>query len=192
MPNDSMFYDVMDIVSEVGCDQFCDYRNKETDGRQSWRLISFPRLKRIWEGHAFGGVIHDDRGMDTIIEICLENFGKIQFNSLMCGHTSRDPLEDINERYISENESSWNEDDLEDYPQWCEDDNGMPRISDYANDKMLTACIKMVAAQTDTQKLCAVDELLQITHMRSDLAGWFVEGGCTALSELSGYLRETA
>jgi hypothetical protein len=185
------FYDIMDLETEIHTHVLNEYLERKPGDRMRWRLISFPRLKRIWETQAFKGIVRDDRGLDTIIEICIENFHKIQLNNLICGHTPEDPVDALNDRDYVE-DKVWTESDFEDYYyyEWCEDENGCARISDYSNNKLLEACIKMEAATDDMGKICAVDEFLQVAHMRSDLASWFVEGGSDALSELSGYLRE--
>jgi GNAT superfamily N-acetyltransferase len=48
------------------------------------------------------------------------------------------------------------------------------------------------AAKTAEQKLQTIDHMLSIVHQRSDLAGWFVEGGRKTLSQLAGFSSKTA
>jgi len=169
--------------------EYLDRDRDDIEARQSWRLISFPRLKKIWEDHASMGVVHDTRGLDTIMEICLENTAKIWINSMVCGHTSNSPCEYINDcDFLSE---KLTEEMVEAFWEvWCDDEKGCSRISDYGIEPLYKECTKIMLAPNDMQKLCAVDALLQVTHMQSDLAAWFVEGGSEALSELSGYLRD--
>jgi hypothetical protein len=36
-------------------------------------------------------------------------------------------------------------------------------------------------------KLVTIDKMLNVVHPRSDMASWFIEGGSSSLSKLSGY-----
>ena len=65
------------------------------------------------------------------------------------------------------------------------DDKGAWRISDYALSKLVNGCMELMYAKTPEEKLMKIDWILNVIHMRSDIAGWFVEGGSQTLDELA-------
>lgn len=60
-------------------------------------------------------------------------------------------------------------------------------ISDYGLEPLKKLIIKLRNEPKPEQRLVIVDKMLNVVHMRSDLASWFVQGGSSALSSLSGY-----
>ncbi len=50
----------------------------------------------------------------------------------------------------------------------------------------------MLDAPDARAKLLLIDRALQITHMRSDLASWFIEGGANTLTFIFHYGEELA
>jgi len=60
-------------------------------------------------------------------------------------------------------------------------------ITDYGLTPIMTQASKLYIEDNPIQKVVLIDSILNITHQRSDLASWFVQGGSRALSDLSGY-----
>ena len=60
-------------------------------------------------------------------------------------------------------------------------------ISDYGLNPLLTLLGKLLRSEVAEESLVIIDKMLNVVHMRSDIASWFVEGGSDALSSLSGY-----
>jgi hypothetical protein len=52
-----------------------------------WQLISFPRLKKIWEDYMRTGVVRDTRGLETIEDIMTDNTMKVNAFTALGGHT---------------------------------------------------------------------------------------------------------
>ena len=52
---------------------------------------------------------------------------------------------------------------------------------------LVTKLHELRRLETPELRLAKIDEMLNIVHTRSDIAGWFVEGGSGSLSQLSGY-----
>jgi len=63
-------------------------------------------------------------------------------------------------------------------------------ISDYGLKPLQKLVKDLMLSNTPEKELVIVDKMLNIIHMRSDIAAWFVEGGSSALSDLSGYVGD--
>lgn len=146
--------------------------------RQSWKLIQFSRLKKIWEDYVKYGHVRDTRGLDDIEDILKKNTLKIYSNTLLCGHTRTDPSEYFEDYGVDDNDSK--------FFDFLEAPNGQLRISDYATDKLMNKLAALRKAKSYEEKLLLIDQMLNIVHQRSDLASWFIEGGSRALATLSG------
>lgn len=60
-------------------------------------------------------------------------------------------------------------------------------LSDYGLAGIITQTAKLYSERNPEKKVILIDSILNIVHQRSDLASWFVQGGSSALSNLSGY-----
>jgi hypothetical protein len=58
-----------------------------------WRLISYPRLKRIWEEWAKFGFVRDEKGLQQIIDVMESNTIKLSVITMLTGHTPENPDE---------------------------------------------------------------------------------------------------
>ncbi len=52
-----------------------------------WKVIPFARLKKIWEDYMQFGFVKDERGLDMIEGIMLDNTRKINILTTLAGHT---------------------------------------------------------------------------------------------------------
>lgn len=98
----------------------------------------------------------------------------------LSGHTEVNPDDDFEEY-------GYTEQDKEDF--W----NYVHEISDYAFSDfggrrlgLTTLLGHLRKARTPEEKVPIIDQILNVVHQRSDLAALFVEGGSSALSQLSG------
>jgi|ERR1035437_244399 hypothetical protein len=64
---------------------------------------------------------------------------------------------------------------------------GQAYISDLGMEPLLTLVGELRRETKPEDKLVTIDKMLNIVHPRSDMAGWFIEGGSSSLSKLSGY-----
>jgi len=60
-------------------------------------------------------------------------------------------------------------------------------LSDFGLPAIMTQTAKLYGEQNPEKKVPLIDSILNVVHQRSDLASWFVQGGSSALSNLSGY-----
>ena len=68
---------------------------------------------------------------------------------------------------------------------WIEAD-GQWRLSDYGLKPLHKLLVQLRKEFDPSKKLPILDKMLNVVHQRSDIASWFVEGGSSALSQLSG------
>ena len=160
--------------------QVYDFNESKPGDRQSWRVIPAGRLKKIWADHARMGFVRDIKGIEMMQDIIIENVRKAQANTMLMGHTTHSPND-----WLEENEMTMNETDEHDYSDWAVDDKGAWRISDYALGNLVNGALELIYAKTPEEKLAKIDWILNVIHMRSDIAAWFVEGGSRTLDELS-------
>ena len=66
-------------------------------------------------------------------------------------------------------------------------DSGQAYISDYGMQPLLTLVGELRRETKPEDKLLTIDKMLNVVHPRSDMASWFIEGGSSSLSKLSGY-----
>ena len=63
-------------------------------------------------------------------------------------------------------------------------------ISDYGLEPLERLLETLLDEEDINKKIPIIDRILEVAHPRSDLAGWLVQGGSAALSQLSGYEAE--
>ena len=60
-------------------------------------------------------------------------------------------------------------------------------ISDYGLPAIEQLTAQLYGENSPEMKVQIIDKILNVVHQRSDLASWFVQGGSSSLSDLSGY-----
>lgn len=127
---------------------------------------------------AWGGYI------DNYIENLTHKTNIIEKNILFDEFiNNQDDLDDIN---IKENLMEILMDQF--YTYYAIDKKGIVIMSDYGLKPLLNLVIELVKEDDKYEKiLVIIDKMLNIAHQRSDLASWFIEGGSSALSNISGY-----
>ena len=170
------YYDLRDTLYDEVLQRFL----ADPDGKQRWVLLPYPRPKKIWRDFAKTGFVRDEKGMQAIADIVVENIAKVDINSEITGHTESDPTEEIRER------SGVDDIDIDKLYEYLRDDDGTLRISDYAMNDLWTDAARILESENAEEQLVSVDRALNRIHMRSDIAEWFIKGGTLALSDLSG------
>ena len=172
-------YEKLDDVKRDVLEGFLQDRMKGIE-KQPWQTVPFARLKRIWEDFMAYGVVRDTRGLEMIEDIIQINILKLYVNTELSGHSEVDPADDFEEYGIGEQ-------DKEDFYRYVD------KISDYAFSDFggrrlgLTTLLGILRkARTPEEKVPILDQILNVVHQTSDLASYFVEGGSSALSQLSG------
>jgi len=180
--DDDTDWGLYDRLDQVKTDILTGFLQDKKRGikEQPWKVIPFPRLKKIWEDYMRMGIVRDTAGLEMIEDIITDNILKLYVNTELSGHTPVDPSDDFEEY-------GYTEQDVEDFWDYVKE------ISDYAFSDFggsrpgLTTLLSQVRrARTPEEKLPILDQILNVVHQRSDLAALFVEGGSSALSQLSG------
>jgi hypothetical protein len=152
--------------------------------RQKWVPMKVNRLQKIWRDYIKLGFVRDVTGIAIIQENFLKKIVQLDVNTMLLGHTQVEPLCEINETY----ETKYTEDDLENsnfYEYFCDDQGGQPRISDYGLPKLQKHILNSMVTSKAEEKLLHLDSVLNVIHMRSNLAKMFIVGGRGALDQLS-------
>lgn len=159
-----------------------EFSESKPGDRQAWAVAPYARVKKIWTDFSKTGFVRDSKGIDRIAQLVMNNIAKVYANTRLMDHTQEshgDILADSgDEDLIPRMEYE--------FPDFATDANGQYRLSDYAMDKLMEDAVAIFIAKTDAAKLLAVDTALNRVHQRSDIAGWFIEGGWENLTDLRG------
>jgi hypothetical protein len=132
-------------------------------------------------------VVRDQKGLDMIQGRMVRNLLKLDVNTELMGHTqwavSDEDLEDAGRGYTRE-EFDIKMEDINDV--YFDDEVGQFRLSDYGLKPLWKIAENLVGEEDDIRRIMYIDQMLNVIHMRSDMAGNFVEGGSAALAQLSG------
>ena len=175
-------YDLYEKLDEVKRDILMGFFTDRKRGikEQPWQLVPFARLKKIWEDFMTYGVVRDTRGLDMIQEIIQTNILKLYANTELVGHSSVNPKYDFEEY-------DYTEEDMNDFYDYITKytDYG---FSDFGGNRpgLTTLLVQLRKARTPEERIPILDQILNVVHWTSDLAAWFVEGGSSSLSQLSG------
>jgi len=84
------------LESEIKISLFNDFLYQNTPDftkNVPWTVIKFPRLKKIWEDYMSSGVVRDERGLEDITDIMVDNTIKVMIFTNLAGHTESDDEE---------------------------------------------------------------------------------------------------
>jgi len=152
---------------------------------QPWAVAPAARLKKIWMDFGKSGIIRDEKGLNEIADRIVRNIFRLHANTVLCGHSTVSYDEYLEGVGLTKEQFNDENDD------WFTDPkSGQWRISDYALDPLMQQARKIMSAVTAEEKLYAIDKVLNITHQRSQLADWFVEGGIKTLNAIFEYRPE--
>jgi hypothetical protein len=98
--NEEIDYELFELKSEMTSDILNDFLFKNNDAMTKhipWNVISFPRLKKIWEDFVKTGQVRDERGLDNIENTMQNTTIKLWIITELSGHTPYDPDDDFKE-----------------------------------------------------------------------------------------------
>jgi len=72
---------------------FLEQNNDDYTVNMPWKLIPYPRLKKIWEDWAKFGFVRDEKGLESICDVMESNTLKISVITMLAGHTPDSPDE---------------------------------------------------------------------------------------------------
>jgi len=160
-------------------------RNRNTNTTQVWPVIP---ASYYLEQHELLKTKQVDPEMVKVFEnLVVDAYLRLYVNTVIMGHDQLRPYDYAKEHLPYEMSYREFEDWLEGYEDWASDDRGHWFISDYGLQKMGSWIVNLVQEEEDANyKLYCIDQVLSVTHQRSDLPRWFIEGGSNTLDILGG------
>lgn len=95
-------WDFYERFDEIKLNIFSDFlwnNNAEYTKNAPWRVIPYPRLKKIWEDFMRVGIVRDVKGLDMIEGIMTGNVVKLDIFTTLAGHTPNSPDEDYEDAF---------------------------------------------------------------------------------------------
>lgn len=144
-----------------------------------WKVVSAERLVRVWNDVAEMGFVRDCKVVESMAERMVENVLRLAVNNEISGHEAVDPEQAMDGRVDPE--------DQEAFVDWAiTTETGGWRISDHGLSELFSLAALLTETDDHMEKIVVMDRMLNVTHPRSDLASWFVEGGSRTLDLLAG------
>ena len=148
--------------------------------QQPWKVVPAARLVRIWSAAAKTGMVRDVKGLDAIAEVIIDNIVRLYINTEIAGHTARDPAEFLQSYNIVD------DGERDRFIDWAVDtEDGAWQLSDYGFPRLTDLAAQIHEADTAEAMLVYIDMALNVSHERSDLASWFVQGGTATLNAIA-------
>ncbi len=132
--------------------------------KQPWTLIKAYKLKRLYQGWSRG--IVDKELLEDCLSIAIENLQKIIVNGNIVYYAHE---------ITDDNLDRWNE--------FIEDEYGDGRYTEEI-ERFKLLLVKLIYAETDQQKMIALDTALGTFHGVGGIAKWFVKSGGKTLDEI--------
>lgn len=132
--------------------------------KQPWTLIKAHRLKRLYQDWSRG--IVDKELLEDCLSIAIENLQKIIVNGQI-NYESGEITDDKIDRWI----------------EFIEDEYGDGRYTEEI-ERFKLLLVKLIYAETDEQKMIALDTALGTFHGAGGIAQWFVKSGGRTLDEI--------
>lgn len=154
---------------------------KKGKGIISWPRIPAEPLTRIWMVYGKRGTIFDEEGLDKIADRAMTLIARLYASTELSGHTEGDlrpeAEEDLGREFTDE---EWDQ-----FLGMLEDEKGNYLLSDFAFKRLHPLYDQLFNAKTSEQKLLILDQIFNVVHQRSDLAGVFVQGGSATLTKIA-------
>lgn len=177
-PSHDAMQNMFERQSETLDAMVADFRSGRHDALP-WRVVSANRLTRLWTDAATEGFLRNERSLDQIERVIVDNVLKLSVTTEISGHAATYPEEALQDHFDDP-------DERERFIAWAvEIPEGGFRVSDYGMDRLFELAALATETQEPMERLAVLDMILNVTHPRSDIASWFVEGGSMTLSKLS-------
>ena len=177
------YQDVLDYWStleyEVYQDSWNEFRSKPRPKVQQWKVMSSSKFIKLVRRAYDGTLTQKDKVLiDEYTHIIFYNWCKLEFNNVMVGHTPHEPLVELEERDIKATQTQVNI-----ICDWIEDD----AFSDYGMQPIAKLLPPMMIQKNYSLKVQIMADIIGITHMRGDLARFFVEDGRRTHAQIDVY-----
>lgn len=172
---------------------------RDMNGKQRWTVVPFEMWRRVRSEFFRYGFIRSEKALQNVIDIVTHNVLQIIVNTMIdyfalynrwqeeLSELPNDPEAKDIFPYIQKacDQYRIDSEELELFDEYAQDDNGITRATDAAR-AVLLSNIKELAQESDPmQQVVILDHIFDISHQRSDLASWLIEGGTASLSKLT-------
>lgn len=187
--SEDAWYDYHENIDQLKLDIELDVYNETVNfkpgDRISWSVVPSHRAKKIWSDYGKLGFVRDEKGIEKIKNILISNIIKLHLCNAILGHDTYLPQDTWKDRFeMTEEEYETVEKAVEDYHFFTY--NNADLISDYGLPVLLDLLPELYHATDSEEILRASDKIFNVVHQRSDLAGFFIEGGSNTLYQMSG------
>ena len=156
--------------------EFMSKRKESKYGGQTWVVMDslkfVPLVRRAYANELTGT---DIDLIEEYAELIFFNYCKLNFNTIMVGHTPHEPYHELIQYSLIPEELSkkrmkrW----CHRYCEWVHDG----AFSDYGLKPIAELLMPMMLQKNYSLKVQIMADIIGITHCRSDLASFFVEEG---------------
>lgn len=177
--------DPTEFYDRITKDGYGEFFNKPIN-MQKWDLLKLNDVLGQWTKWSSNRELDPD----VIIEmsnLVARNIIKMELNNIVTGHTSSNPEDEFETQFSEDVEPEEMELEFNKMSEWVGD-----RISDYGMkplEKQLEIILMNISDSSQEslgRQLMAIDEVFNVIHARSDMAGNFIEGGRNSLDKLAG------
>ena len=176
----SDWFEARDSFLSNAAQSFFDTPDKANWKVQMWPRVPAARLKKIWTDYARTGVVRDERGMNDISRTIITAIASLDASNAASGHDNFDPRPEVQEAA----DRDFTDEEWEQFQAGLVDESGGWLVSDYGLPKLAPLAQELGMTDDSARQLLIVDQILNITHQRSDLSAWIVEGGKSTLDFL--------
>lgn len=170
------------LEDEIFIDEWDEAMRAKEGEYQYFSVIKAHKIKKVWQEFADTSQVYDTKAIDHMEDIMLRNTVKLRINTIISGHTPTNGEQWASDKLGRE----VTEEDTDKYWEYCfNPKQGQYNISDYGLDKLEALLIELMVTTSYEEKLVYIDRMLNVIHMRSDLASYFIEGGRYTLNELA-------
>lgn len=93
------YFEKKDEIKDNLLGDFLYHNNPDFTKHVPWRVIPYPRLKKIWEDYMRYNFVRDEQGLDMIVNLMINNTTKVAVFTELAGHTSSSPDDDYEEYF---------------------------------------------------------------------------------------------
>lgn len=178
--DDEAFYKYIDL-KDAAMQRFINEILSNPNEPQKWETLPADKVIALWRDYAKYRAVRDPDAVNELAFTMAMITAKLEVNTEMSGHTQSDPKELWRDNYGEEMPPEIDE-KIGDFI--LDPKAGQWRISDAGLDKLVPFAIALLSNESPEEKLVDMDRMLQVCHMRSDLAANYIEGGTDTLDTL--------
>ncbi len=93
------YFEKKDVIKDDLLNDFLYHNNADFTKHVPWRVIPYPRLKKIWEDYMRYGFVRDEQGLDMIVNLMINNTIKVGVFTELAEHTNSGPDDDYEEYF---------------------------------------------------------------------------------------------